>query len=249
MEKMLAAAGRGELASEIEEYLAELRTRASALARALADDDEQALRASVDVSGTYDSEFLADLLDEDPVFDLSIATPRVLAAVAHLLGPDFHSWGTYCRAPGVGQGHQPLHRDPGRKGEMCGALWMIDNVTAENGATRIVPGTHRSELRPEDELDGDPTRRHPREVVLEGKAGQVVVFSAHTWHGGTARTERGGPRRVVISGYSVRSQFRDQALHVGPRTLERLSPAQRWLLHTDDPKLAPGERAYAASGG
>jgi hypothetical protein len=62
------------------------------------------------------------------------------------------------------------------------------------------------------------------------------------------RLDGSGPRRLLISGYSVRSLFRDQALHVSPETAERLTPAQRWLLHLDDPKLSTGELAYAATG-
>jgi ectoine hydroxylase-related dioxygenase (phytanoyl-CoA dioxygenase family) len=129
---------------------------------------------------------------------------------------------------------------------MCNTLWLIDDMSAENGATRLVPGSYLNELEPGQELDGDPTKTHPREIKIEGKAGQVVVFNGRTWHGGTQRTG-GGPRRLLIGPFSVRSMYRDQPLHVGPDTAARLTPAQRWLLHLDDSTLSSAEQAYAVS--
>jgi ectoine hydroxylase-related dioxygenase (phytanoyl-CoA dioxygenase family) len=152
--------------------------------------------------------------------------------------------GTLCRAPQIGDGHQVLHRDGN---PVCTTLWLIDDMTSENGPTRIVPGTHRSSADPADELGGDAERTHPREIRLEGTAGQVVVFDGRLWHGGTARVG-GGPRRVLIIQYMARQHVRDHPVHVPPAALARYTPAQRWLLHLDDPQLSENERTYPRTG-
>ncbi len=56
---------------------------------------------------------------------------------------------------------------------------------AENGATRVVPGSHRWSKLPQEVLS-NPIEPHPEEVLLLGKAGSVVVMNTHAWHGGTA---------------------------------------------------------------
>ena len=69
------------------------------------------------------------------------------------------------------------------------AVWLIDGFTLENGATRVVPGTHRSGVHP----TGDLVRGKPRdlnesvegEIKLTGAAGCCFVYNAHLWHGGT----------------------------------------------------------------
>jgi hypothetical protein len=192
----------------------------------------------------WDDAFLLDLLGGDPAFDLPLTSPKVLTAAVRVLGPKIHSMGTLCRAPRVGDGHQVLHRDGD---PVCTTLWLIDDMTGENGPTRIVPGTHRNTNEPADELGGDAERAHPREIRLAGKAGQVVVFDGRLWHGGTVRAG-GGPRRVLIIQFMPRTHVRDHPVHVPPDAVARYTPAQRWLLHLDDELLSENERAYALTG-
>jgi ectoine hydroxylase-related dioxygenase (phytanoyl-CoA dioxygenase family) len=251
-EKNLAALETMELSPGEQKQLAEaittMRASTDRLRELLDADDVAAIRALPESERTLRREdFILDLVETDPVFDLPLSTPRVLAAITHVLGPEIHSWGILCRTPKVGEGHQGLHRDPGEQNHLCNSLWLIDDMGPANGATRLVPGSHLSERGPADELD-DPEERHPREVVVEGKAGQVVVFNGRAWHSGTQRTAN-APRRLLIGPYSVRSMFRDQPLHVPPAVATQLSPAQRWLLDLDDEQLAPGERAYARGAG
>ena len=179
---------------------------------------------------------LSDLINKDPVFDIVITHPRFLAAIKHVLGPEFHLSSLNFRAPHVGHGHQALHPDwfgpvPDGNFQVCNSMWLIDDVTPDNGPTRLVPGSHRSDHTAADELDGDATRPHPREIKVQGQAGRVVVLNAHTWHGGTKRIG-GGPRRVLHGFFINRShgQQLDQRKYLRPETQVRLSPAQRWVL-------------------
>jgi ectoine hydroxylase-related dioxygenase (phytanoyl-CoA dioxygenase family) len=179
---------------------------------------------------------LADLVDKGPVFDLCWNNPRQLSAVAHVLGwRDFKVFSLNGRAALPGQGHQALHVDwrgavaPGDY-QICNSIWMLDDFTEANGATRVVPGSHRWGRVPAEAM-GDPRAPHADQVLVLGQAGTAVIFNSHLWHGGTQnRTDQ--PRRALHSAYVRRdgpqqTVFRD---YLRPATSRRLSPAQRYLL-------------------
>jgi len=112
---------------------------------------------------------------------------------------------------------------------------MLDDFTTENGALRVVPGSHRWGRRPQDVL-GDPKRPHPDEVLVTGRAGDLVVMNSHLWHGGTAnRTDR--PRLALHAFYCRwdKPQQQYQKALLRPETQAALSPAARLILALDDP--------------
>lgn len=178
---------------------------------------------------------LADLVNKDALFDVFYTHPRVLAGVAHVLGTDIKLSSLNYRAAKPGHGQQKLHADwheavsPDAY-QVCNTIWLLDDFTAQNGATRLVPGTHRSGRLPQDVL-ADPEAPHPDEVLLEAPAGTVVVFNSHVWHGGTMnRTTL--PRRAVHSYFCRRHQPQqiDQQRYFQATTRARLSDEARWLL-------------------
>ncbi|MGB3848570.1 MAG: phytanoyl-CoA dioxygenase family protein [Tunicatimonas sp.] len=181
---------------------------------------------------------LADLVNKDLLFDVFYTHPRVLAGVAHVLGTDIKLSSLNYRAAQPGHGQQKLHADwheavPSGNYQVCNTIWLLDDFTAQNGATRLVPGTHRSGALPQEEL-ADPLAPHPNEVLLEAPAGTVVVFNSHVWHGGTVnRTDR--PRRAVHSYFCRRHQPQqiNQQRYFRAATRERLSAEARWLLDVD----------------
>jgi ectoine hydroxylase-related dioxygenase (phytanoyl-CoA dioxygenase family) len=137
--------------------------------------------------------------------------PRVLATIAHVPG-DFtlSSLNSWAALPG--HGHQRLHADwgeavsPGNYRE-CNSIWLIDDFTQFNSATRVVPGSHRSGRLPR-EVMANPTGPHPSAVTILASAGTVVIFNSHLWHGGT-RNVTGRPRRALHS-YFCRRGLKQQ---------------------------------------
>ncbi len=61
-------------------------------------------------------------------------------------------------------------------------MWMITDYTVETGGTIIIPGSHKRNYAPEHGTAIDPKSKHEGETQLVGKAGDVGVFDARTWH-------------------------------------------------------------------
>lgn len=184
---------------------------------------------------------LANLVDKGKIFERLIATPKVLEQVAYVLGKDFKLSSFNARsANAFASEAQPLHCDaaalPDEKGFwVCNTIWLLDDFTPENGATRVVPGSHKWCKLPASVL-ADPAASHPQEILVLGRAGSVVVMNTHAWHGGTAnRTAH--PRRALHAFYcrNDKPQQQYQKRLLRPETQARLSPEVRKLLALDDP--------------
>lgn len=183
---------------------------------------------------------LANVANKGEVFLRAIQVPEVLECVAQVLGPEFKLSSLNVRsADPHSDWVQPLHIDggglPDEKGYyVCNSVWMLDDFTLENGATRLIPGSHRWNQKPQDVLS-DLTAPHPREILLTGKAGTVAIMNSHLWHGGTAnRTSR--PRRAMHSYYARNDKPQQlyQKKYLSPELQARLSPGLRKLLALDD---------------
>ncbi|MEO6317804.1 MAG: phytanoyl-CoA dioxygenase family protein [Acidimicrobiales bacterium] len=119
--------------------------------------------------------------------------PLILGATAALLADSttFHVHLTQAISIGPGQPAQPIHRDqwafdffpfPEGYDVQLNTIWALTNFTEANGATRVVPGSHRGDV---DRLGRfDPADTVPAEM----KRGSVLVYSGSVHHGGGANT-------------------------------------------------------------
>jgi ectoine hydroxylase-related dioxygenase (phytanoyl-CoA dioxygenase family) len=96
-----------------------------------------------------------------------------------------------------GEQAQPIHADdqliPLAKPHLpiiCNTMWALTDFTAANGATRMVPGSHRAERHPH-------LGESPPTVPAEMKRGSVLVFNGSIWHGGGANAT--AERRVGVA--------------------------------------------------
>src|SRR5271169_937712 len=195
---------------------------------------------------------LSNLFNKSPAFDRCLSCKPPMAAAAYLLG-EIRVYSLNARNPLKGQGQQPLHSDVPRvtptDWRVVNSMVMLDDMTDANGATRVVPGSHkwvpinvpdvnmaevkRVEVRPEEEpiIPKDSMAPHPQEIKLTGKAGSVAVINGHIWHGGTLN-ESGAPRRVLhlaIGRRDLAPQFSDRE-HLTPELYERTNAPQKYLL-------------------
>jgi ectoine hydroxylase-related dioxygenase (phytanoyl-CoA dioxygenase family) len=202
--------------------------------------EELGERAGFEFKQEPQTDRLANLIDYDELFQRAVGLPKLLSCVAQVLGPDFKLSSLNARsARPHSDWTQPLHCDTGalpdaRGNSVCNIIWMLDDFTPDNGATRFVPGSHRSRRLPQDVL-ADASAPHPDERLLTGRRGTVVVMNAHLWHGGTAnRTDAG---RLAMHSFYCRRDLPQQQYQrrlLRPETQARLSPELRWLLALDD---------------
>jgi ectoine hydroxylase-related dioxygenase (phytanoyl-CoA dioxygenase family) len=204
--------------------------------------DAEGDRAGHEFKTEANARRLANLVNKGEVFRRAIVLPRMLAGVRHVLGDDAKLSSLNARSadPHSDDG-QPLHVDmaalPDERGYwVCNTVWLLDDFTPENGATRVVPGSHRWGTRPQDVL-ADPMAPHPGEVLVLGRAGSIAVMNAHTWHGGTAN-RTAAPRLAMHAFYCRRDkpQQQYQKRLLDPGVQAALTPELRDLLAIDDPR-------------
>jgi len=203
---------------------------------------EEGAQAGSEFKQEPEARRLANLVDKGRIFEDVILTPQVLECMAHILGPRFKLSSLNARStdPHSATG-QPLHADSGAIADRVGdslayfvanSVWLLDDFTAENGATRFVAGSHRWLRLPEPDF----YQPHPNEQLVLGKAGDVVVMNAHMWHGGTAN-RTAAPRRAMHVYYTrydqPQQQYQKRLLR--PEVQKRLSPEARRILALDDP--------------
>jgi hypothetical protein len=182
---------------------------------------------------------LANLIDKGPIFAELVCMPKILACMEHVIGPGCKLSSLNARSTNPHNGEaQAWHADAGAIADergywVCNSVWMLDDFTAENGATRMIPRSHTWRRLPE---PGD-TRAMEHEELVVGKAGTVVIMNAHMWHGGTAnRTDR--CRRALHAFYTRddKPQQQYQKALLRPETIAALTPLQRRVLAIDDPE-------------
>ncbi len=175
-----------------------------------------------------------NLLDLDPVFVELIQHPVAIEVVRHLLSDDFIISNFTANIARPGSGSMVVHSDlavvlpePWHAPWSLNIIWCLDDVTAENGGTRFMPGSHRYTCRadvPQDIAD--------RMVPFEASAGSIVAMEGRVWHtSGVNQTE--AEERALLFGYYSRSFIRPQwNFNVGLRdeVKQSLSPQMRqWL--------------------
>ncbi len=185
---------------------------------------------------------LANLVDKGEVFRRLISHPDLLQAAEAVLGPDFKLGSlNYRGADPHSDSAQPLHCDMGmlpdaRGNAVFNSIWLLDDFTAENGATRYVPHSQTWGKLPQDVLP-DPTAPHPHERLALASAGDVIFMNSHLWHGGTAN-RTAAPRRSLhaffVRGDQPQQQYQKRLLR--PETQASLSPQLRRILALDDPR-------------
>ena len=134
--------------------------------------------------------------------------PTVLAIAERALAPELllSSRSAITLAPG--QAAQPLHEDtqriplPRPRAPLAlNAIWALSPFTEANGATRVVPGSHRFDAPPRYGSD------HPT-VPVEMPAGSILLFDSALWHAGGANVS--DARRWALACYYCVGWMRQQ---------------------------------------
>jgi ectoine hydroxylase-related dioxygenase (phytanoyl-CoA dioxygenase family) len=124
---------------------------------------------------------------------------------------------------------QSFHRDFPRhlNGYLASinTFFAIDDFSAENGGTIIVPGTHQRAERPDD------LYLEAAQQSVECPAGSMIVFDSTLWH--AAGENRSGKDRLGLNQQFTRSFIKQQIDYVralGDEYVESLPPRTQQLL-------------------
>lgn len=190
-----------------------------------------------------------------PFADMALH-PRVLALLDALLMPNYLLSASQAIHIHPGETAQPLHTDDSfyplprpRSAVSISTIWAIDPFTEENGATRIIPGSHawgdellqdsvgpdhfspESGYRDVGQYAGRERRTDYELVTAAMPAGSVIVFAGTLWHGGGAN--RSAAPRLAISHQYCEPWARPQEnyfLAVEPTIAAGLHPRLRAML-------------------
>jgi ectoine hydroxylase-related dioxygenase (phytanoyl-CoA dioxygenase family) len=123
--------------------------------------------------------------------------PRVLPVVEGVLDDGCLVSSLSSIAIGAGESAQMIHADdqliPLSKPHepiVCNTMWALTDFREDNGATRLVPGSHRFDHSPD-------VRRTYDSIPAEMSKGSVLIWHGSLWHGGGANHT--AERRVGIA--------------------------------------------------
>ena len=142
-----------------------------------------------------------------PIFVDLMAHPLIVAIWKAYLDKDVicSTWTANTSYPGFGT--YKWHPDfpyqwlnyPWPKSRISGqTIWLLNDFSAENGGTGIMPYSHRKGHRPPAEMKD---KWHPDGEILTGVRGSVMVYHGATWH--TARPNNSDrPRSALLGMYT-----------------------------------------------
>jgi hypothetical protein len=176
---------------------------------------------------------VSDFVNRGAEFDGLYVFPPLLEACCRVIGGPFKLSSLLARILRPREPAQELHVDVPRDSAdwpLLGFILMVDEFRPDNGATRLVPGSHRWPGVPEDTLS-DPQAEHDGQVLACGDAGSLLIFNGSTWHGHGANTSS-GPRRSLQGAFIPRDgrAATDFAARMQPETRARLGPLARYVL-------------------
>lgn len=145
-----------------------------------------------------------NLLNRDPLFAMLAEHPLALHFVRAVLGWPALLSNISGNITGPGAAAGVLHADQvfvprpwPKRAQGLNVAWCIDDFTRDNGATEVVPGSHRRMCNPG--ADASVAELVP----VEAPAGSVVVFESRLWHRSGANTSGDRQRAAVFPFYTT----------------------------------------------
>ncbi|ONI76185.1 hypothetical protein ALI144C_36540 [Actinosynnema sp. ALI-1.44] len=182
-----------------------------------------------------DNQRVFSLLNKGIEFERIVANETVCGVMEHVLGYNFMLSSTHANVAGPSGPSMNLHADQTFARPpwppyalVANSMWMLDDFTPDNGATRIVPGSHLFNRQPDYAAGEGDTETIP----VCGPAGSVMVFDGRLWHQTGHNTTRSEYRRGILNYYCRGYVRQQQNFFAGlePEVLDRATPTMRRLL-------------------
>ena len=221
------------------------------------DDDETVLGRYVTCTHVHKS---------SPLLTAFMQDERLVEALGALVGDNVKGFASQFFIKHAGMPGNAWHQDenfvPTRDRSLCTAWIALDEATEENGALRMIPGSHASgvlyPMRPHNSPDLDraeecydfPGRESAVPIVL--RPGSCVFFSGYILHSSTTNRRPSGFRRALLYqyaraetpiAYSARNEPVSNYYDMRDFVLVRGVDPYRWKAKTDEMRAflrAPG---------
>ena len=180
----------GELAARLRENLLDLSEVKTGLRPEVGTDET--LSAGLTAIGR--GQFLHHVLFKHEIFEQALMNRSALALIGYLLGESCVLSSMNAMLKGRGPENLELHSDQVGQpaplppyAQVANATWILTDYSADNGATRFVPGSHKLCRHPTHAESTDASIA----VTIAAPAGSIVIWHGNTWHGAAARTNPG----------------------------------------------------------
>jgi hypothetical protein len=189
-----------------------------------------------------------NLVDLDPIFGDLLAHPTVDALVGRLLGRDYIVSNFSANIARPGSESMVVHSDlaavmpePWLAPASVNIIWCFTDVTAANGGTLHLPGSHH--IRTLAEVPADAVERM---VPFEAPAGSVIAMEGRVWHT-SGRNVTADEDRALAFAYCTKPYLRPQwnfTRAVAPEVQSTFGPLMRYRLGLDAQLNMPNEAVF-----
>jgi ectoine hydroxylase-related dioxygenase (phytanoyl-CoA dioxygenase family) len=174
------------------------------------------------------------LLNKGQEFELNVQESTVLGLMEEILGFNFLLSSTHANIASPGGAPMYIHADQTFARPpwppyalVANSMWMLDDFTAENGATRLIPGSHLLGRQP----DYAAGEGNVETIPVCAPAGSIMIFDGRLWHQTGANTTS-RPRHGILNYYCRGYVRQQQNFFVGLKeeVISRATPVMRRLL-------------------
>lgn len=205
-----------------------------------------------------DKYLIHDLLCQDILFSRLLEDPRLQEILSVILGQHWILYAfTSSSLPPHGDNYgSRLHVDTPRfihnYPTNVGVMWALDDFTLENGATKVLPGSHHDEKAPSEDF----FEQHCAQLTCT--KGSFIVFNARVWHrAGVNKTERWRHSLTMNACRSYMKQRMDWVRFIPPEISGQLNDQARKIIgfdtrlptNLDEFFLPEDQRLYKANQG
>jgi hypothetical protein len=197
---------------------------------------------------------LGNLLNKDLIFAKIATLPILINAAHHVISSEIKLSSILFREPEKNGNAQEIHidwharRNNKDKYDSLVSFFYIDDSTKRNGATIIIPGSHKKFGYPCEHVN--PHKKHPDELVVEAPAGSLLILNANTWHKG-GNNYSGEKRGMIAIEYRQRKlkQLLNLKKYIDEEKKDKFLPYEKYLFglrsidtHQIENSYGPGEK-------
>lgn len=192
---------------------------------------------------------LSNLIDKHYVMRKVATLPEILWGAYEVLNDEIKLSSIIFREPIKNKGQQDIHIDwlpresqEEKFGEITAFLYL-DDSTKSNGATKLIPGSHKKISYPEKYID--PRSNPKEEIVIEAIAGSILILNSNTWHRGGENLS-GARRRILNIDYRRRElkQLLNSKMYISKKTQSSLTEEEKYFFALREIDLSQNEKSF-----